>query len=150
MGLDMYLYTRHKVSFSDFSIDRSFSDTHEEQIGYWRKFNALHNYIVKEFANGEDVCQEIELDEDGILQILEVLKQVTNNKTLAKELLPTGSGFFFGSLEYDKWYFEKVEYSISVFEKAFNFIKGKTLDYNKAGKGKYEYEYDSICYQASW
>lgn len=40
--------------------------------------------------------------------------QVIKNPSVAKKLLPTQSGFFFGSQEYDKWYLEDVIYTAEV------------------------------------
>jgi hypothetical protein len=34
---------------------------------------------------------------------------VLADHSLAQELLPTQSGFFFGSTDYDEWYFSDVE-----------------------------------------
>lgn len=157
MGLDMYLYAlsyQSKVSWrednsnleyphelKDLEKDieqRNFlSATTRYQIGYWRKFNALHNYIVQHFGNGEDNCQEIYIGAEDIKEMLNICKRIHEDlKTcpkvikdeddykyeiydskLAKELLPPKSGFFFGSLEIDEWYKEDIEYTIGLFEK---------------------------------
>ena len=157
MGLDMYLYAsryQNKVSWredkkpleyphelKDLEKDieqRNFlSATTKYQIGYWRKFNALHNYIVKHYANGEDNCQEIYIGAEDIEEMLDICKRIHEDlKTcpklikedenykyeiydskLAEELLPPKSGFFFGSLEIDEWYKKDIEYTIELFEK---------------------------------
>lgn len=38
--------------------------------------------------------------------------------TVAQKLLPTTSGFFFGSTEYDQWYLRDLEYTRDVLERA--------------------------------
>lgn len=163
MGLDMYLIAssysnsvrKGGVNFpkelEQFKEDFNYC-TNEYSIGYWRKFNALHSFIVNEFADGEDNCQRIYLNEESIQKILKVLKEVKESfkdakiikqendyivydNPMAKELLPTQEGFFFGSTEYDNYYLEDVDYSINLFEKVLKLIE--------------EYDYD-IYYQASW
>lgn len=83
------------------------------KIGYFRKFNALHQYIVDHFADGVDDCREIQLSKEDIEQTLMALYRAKNGQT---EYLPTQSGFFFGSTEYDKWYFNDVDNAITLFE----------------------------------
>lgn len=154
MGLDMYLYASKYESRSQWREDKGIEDFYPSelqdlktdiwernflsketkyQIGYWRKFNALHSYIVKVYADGEDKCQEICLYQERIKHLLAVLKEVKNNHSKAPQLLPTQSGFFFGSTDYDEWYWEDVEYSIRLFEEVLKLPK----------------EFD-IYYQASW
>ena len=42
--------------------------------------------------------------------------EIIEDPSVANELLPTGSGFFFGSTEYDRWYLDDVEYTIKAIE----------------------------------
>jgi len=39
---------------------------------------------------------------------------------VAKKLLPTSSGFFFGSEDYDQWYVEDIEQTIKILESTFS------------------------------
>ena len=39
-----------------------------------------------------------------------ICDKVLDDNSLAEELLPTRSGFFFGSTDYDEWYFEDIKY----------------------------------------
>lgn len=133
MGLDMYFIARKwearsrfderrkldydpELSWFDAYIaERNFKSVETKyQIGYFRKFNALHKYIVDNFADGNDDCKPVWLGKGYCEQILEVLKSVTEEN--AAEVLPTGSGCFFGSTEYDDWYFEDVKDAIELFE----------------------------------
>lgn len=169
MGLDMYLIAssyssscsyssarKNEVNFpkeleqfkEDFNYCRK-----EYSIGHWRKFNALHSFIVNEFANGEDKCQKIYLRDKDIERILKVLKEVKESfknakiikqeddyivydNPMAKELLPTERSFFLGSLEYDSYYLKDIDYSINLFEKVLKLVK--------------EYPNYDIYYRASW
>lgn len=174
MGLDMYLHatasrthSRYEKDvlplhyegpfqrFEQSQHDRNYLSTETNcQVGYWRKFNALHKYIVDTFAEGVDECQRIELGRKEIEQILELLQKI--NRDNAMELLPPSSGFFFGSQEIDEWYMRDVEYSIKVFQLALDFLneemsqtKENQFVFNKDNPFK-EYKYREIYYQASW
>jgi hypothetical protein len=151
MGLDMYLYASKYESKSQWRnnkeevkgfypselqdlqtdiFERNFvSKETKYQVGYWRKFNALHSYIVENFADGEDKCQQIYLSTKDLEQILNNLKNTKNNRSKAKELLPTQDGFFFGSTQYDEWYWNDVEYSIRLFEEVLKLPEGITIYY---------------------
>ena len=56
MGLDMYLGARNQTG-------------EYEQIGYWRKANAVHGWFVRECANGLDECQEIFVSREQLLKL---------------------------------------------------------------------------------
>jgi hypothetical protein len=95
-----------------------------EQVGYWRKFNALHGYIVDTFASGEDNCQQIYLDNYSLIQILDTLKRAKDildsdasdeeKSDKLSDVFPTAEGFFFGSTDYEDYYAENVAYTISL------------------------------------
>jgi hypothetical protein len=158
MGLDMYFYLEKyeaQLRFSDNSnvllhydedlkelendiFTRNFKSIETKyQVGYFRKFNALHSYIVNKYANGEDDCKPIFLDKEDIEEIIETLKSITKDN--AKKVLPTQSGFFFGSQEYDEWYFKDIEYAIDMLEKMLKVLKKSN---SKTSWSAY--------YQASW
>ena len=120
-------------------LDELFRATCYGNVNYtdeFIKFNALHGYIVDNFADGEDNCQEIVLTKTDIEDILVNLEMVKANHSLAEELLPNHEGFFFGSQEYDEDYFENVYYSIELFKKILSLL---------AKNNRYE-----VIYQASW
>ena len=148
MGLDMYLYAKRYRStlrkedieypeeLKDFEV--GYRSVYEEyKIGYWRKFNALHNFIVEKCADGVDDCRETYIPEEIIKEIVKNCEEIleNNSKEKAEELMPTKSGFFFGSLDYDEYYFQDLEYTYNLFK--------KILDDGLTG------EYD-IMYNASW
>lgn len=163
MGLDMYFYARkttyksfsewdqnRKVDetnypkdlkiFSDYIYDRNFKSVETEtryQIGYFRKFNALHSYIVRTFANGEDNCQDIFLSQEDVVKIKAALDSVLETPTeeSAKELLPTQSGFFFGGTDYDEFYFEDVK---------------DAADLMQSFLDNFDFENYQLVYRASW
>lgn len=79
-----------------------------------------------------DICKKIKEGcplIDGIITNGQTLKdgewqnnyedgKVMENKELAEELLPTQSGFFFGSCEYDQYYMEDIDKTIQIIEDA--------------------------------
>jgi hypothetical protein len=165
MGLDMYLYKKtyvqqwkHNKPEDQFkvtvkrggkaykAIDPKLICYVTEQVGYWRKFNALHNWFVNECAEGVDDCKDVYVSETKMEELYEVLHKVQSSlllspkKTLsvkagwgangdimedievfsdtsvAEELFPSASGFFFGGTEYGEYYLEQVGKTIELVE----------------------------------
>lgn len=112
-----------------------------EQVAYWRKFNALHGWFVNECAAGVDECQNINVDEDKMKELLETLKEVSSNFDKAEELLPPVQGFFFGGDEIDEYYKEDVNSTIKIIE--------ELLEEHEQSKehGLYSGDFE---YRASW
>lgn len=77
---------------------------------YWRKFNALHNWFVQNIQNGVDKCEEHLLSEDKVKELLELLESLIPEN--CQEKLPTKSGFFFGTDDYDEYYWKDVKDTI--------------------------------------
>jgi hypothetical protein len=164
MGLDMYLYKKtyvknwdhmtpdekHTISVKkggkkrkDIKPERISEIT--ESVGYWRKFNALHNWFVQKLADGVDDCKELYVERSAMKELLETLEKVKSvlDKSKKKkvpvhtgwsngeevyedievydtkkidDLFPTTSGFFFGGTEYDEWYYNNVSETIKTFK----------------------------------
>lgn len=125
MGLDMYLTKRTYVQNWDhtpedkritITISKNFSHIKPERItyiieevAYWRKFNALHKWFVDNVQDGIDNCGEYSITVEQLKELLIILERIKNDNKLAEELLPSQGGFFFGSTDYDEWYFKDVE-----------------------------------------
>lgn len=157
MGLDMYLYAKKSKYSSEYRHpelcvypeplkeleQRIEQDNFKScyfielyQIAYWRKFNALHNWIVENKADGVDHCQEIEIEREDLETLVALFEQILKEPSKAKDLLPTCSGFFFGSKDYDEWYFQDMKYTVDIFKKIIKVLqKDEEL---------------SLVYQASW
>jgi hypothetical protein len=156
MGLDMYLEARKYVrKFEDYTSD-NLSDDYMEiakhfpagadefgdfagaevkiTVGYWRKVNQIHNWFVKECADGVDECQPIRVGLDKLMELRAMVEETLEHKDKAVEYLPTASGFFFGGTEYDDYYWHGLERTKLILDKAIS------LD---------DDNYDFI-YQASW
>lgn len=85
--------------------------------GYWRKANAIHDWFVREVQGGEDNCAPHYVSREQLVELKEVCEQVLADREQAKELLPTASGFFFGSQEYDQYYFDDLESTVQIVDK---------------------------------
>ena len=77
-------------------------------IGYFRKVN----FLVKYFENlGFDVEHQLPftITKEDVEILLSRCNQVLEDNSKAPELLPTMEGFFFGSTDYDEYYFDNVK-----------------------------------------
>jgi hypothetical protein len=86
-----------------------------EDDAYFRKVNCIYAYFQERLEDEACFVDEYDL-EDIIDRCDQILKGVNLRKEIpyeainrGKELLPTQGGFFFGSTEYDKWYFADVK-----------------------------------------
>jgi hypothetical protein len=147
MGLDMYLYKEfvgaqyeHRNVKGTISITTGDKDTPvpvnfervseiRERVAYWRKANAIHKWFVDNCQDGVDECQESPLTYEELNTLLELCKRIKANNSLAGELLPTQSGFFFGSTDYDNWYFEDINSTIEQLELVLKEPDAKMSDY---------------------
>lgn len=76
-------------------------------VAYFRKVNFIFAY----FQNRGDMINEAFafMPKDVCLDLIDRCKKVLADHSLAAELLPTQAGFFFGSTNYDEYYFYDVE-----------------------------------------
>ena len=169
MGLDMYLEIRkneycseyHQDKGSDLALeypkditefipnqtDLRISRQTNYEVGYWRKANHIHNWFMQncaerdEWDNPIDNCRPVEITVDKLEKLLDACKKVLADHSLAETLLPTQSGFFFGSTAYDEYYFGEIERTIEIIEPVLKFAK------HKLEIEDYDWE---VYYQASW
>ncbi len=151
MGLDMFITGKQRIwGITDESIElqnnvsASFPELGdakvnvvEAEIGYWRKANAIHNWFVKNVQDGEDDCKEAYLNKADLERLLYVINEVLQDTSKAPELLPSTSGFYFGSTEYDSRYFNDLEYTKDLLTKLID-------------KWETDYKNWDFYYQSSW
>jgi hypothetical protein len=160
MGLDMYLRKKtyignqHKDDASQIKIildcvKQARVSEIVEQIGYWRKANAIHCWFVNNVQDGVDDCREYEVSREELKDLLDLVNQVLEaselvdgkvvngytfkdgrkipnfekgmnikDSSVADQLLPTQSGCFFGSPDYDQWYVDNLKYTKAILEGA--------------------------------
>lgn len=103
-------------------MDELLAPYDEATVWSGRKENHIHQWVI-DFHNTEEVKAHLwvidayrhrinDTNLDHILidpdQLLGDLETVIKNPESAPEIMPTSSGFFFGSTDYDKFYFEDV------------------------------------------
>lgn len=139
-----------------------------EDVGYWRKANAIHAWFVDNVQDGEDDCEPHEVSKEQLMKLYLICKTIITeseltpheivtgkrfsdetgeweniyvdgyiitNPELAAKLLPTQSGFFFGSTDYDEYYMEDVKYTFELLPKIIS-----ETDFDK----------QVISYRSSW
>lgn len=154
MGLDMYLekqtyvkrweHTPPELQF-DVQVNRGGQPCEAiqperisgvvEEVMYWRKANAIHNWFVQNVQGGIDECQRSHVSREQLQELLAVCKTVKHDPSQVEDMLPPTAGFFFGSTAVDEWYWQDINNTIAVLE--------KELDGEEDGYGSY-------YYQASW
>lgn len=165
MGLDMYLErVKREDGFTAkdyYRIDKLVSESQEQrniwkdifeikvryksdtftwysifdQVGYWRKANQIHRWFVENVQGGVDDCNPYPVSKDQLEDLRSVVTRVLEDNSLAPFLLPSQDGFFFGSLEYDDYYYEQLHYTLETLNKAFK---------------ETDFEREVIFYLASW
>jgi hypothetical protein len=86
------------------------------EVGYWRKANAIHKWFVDNCQDGVDDCRKAYVSAGALVMLCDICKSVLSNHSLAEELLPCESGFFFGSTDYDEYYYGYLEYTVELIE----------------------------------
>lgn len=155
MGLDMWFYKKTYVKNYDF---QGADELHQievrkagkiredikperiayivEEVGYFRKFNALHGWILNNSAEGNEpsgggeitismeVLRELVATLDKVSKILAEAKVIVNSKgdmiyeveEDVSDIFPPTEGFFFGSQGIDEYYKECVNEAVIVFK----------------------------------
>ena len=104
-------------------LDMALNVNGEELID-WRKANHIHKWFVDNVQNGNDDCDNYPVSIEQLQKLLDVINEILGitikekivhslkdgfDKEKAEELLPTQSGFFFGSTDYDEYYLEDLK-----------------------------------------
>jgi hypothetical protein len=116
---------------------------------------------VNNIQNGEDDCGEYVVTIDNLRSLYNLLKTITSKiefekdsneiifkedkETVVKyceEVLPTCTGFFFGSTEYNIYYFTSIIHTVNTLEEIFDYI-----DANHISDDSEDY---AIYYSSSW
>lgn len=116
--LEMYLYRC-----------KNDDDTYRTEVAYWQKANQIRRWFAENIDgfvdNGEAVVPR-----EKLVELLAICKIVSESRMtwIAKKLLPTSEGPFFGSKYYGDSYYENVDYTIA---KLTNIISLGGSDYYK-------------------
>lgn len=156
MGLDMYLTKRtyvknwrHKDDVHYVSVklnDKERKDIKPERVSeiiedvmYWRKANHIHNWFVVNCQGGVDECQESVVTVEQLKELSALCKKVVDDKD--PNLMQTVQGFFFGSQDYDQYYYDECSTTHEVIENLLKEMQEEEI------KGVYP---ATFYYQASW
>lgn len=151
MGLDMYLYKKTYIRQGDFYKPESINEVIVktggeidkkidpkkikyvvEEIGYWRKANQIHRWFVENVQRGTDDCGSYWVGREKLEELLDLCKRVNEDNSLADELLPSASGFFFGATEYDEWYFNGIKNTIEIIEECLSDESADDFEYSSS------------------
>lgn len=120
MGLDQALIKMDRESFAlvdkwqngDHTAD--FPEVETEQPWTGRKENHIQLYVETEVGD-VDNCGYLPLEKEHVERLVDRLRRVHDDHSLAAQLLPTQEGFFFGGTDYDEWYFGDIEQELKDF-----------------------------------
>ena len=155
MGLDMYLSKRTYVKYWKHKGKENFEIKVKQggkivpyikpkkisyiisEVIYWRKANAIHNWLVENVQGGVDDCGTHSVSIEQLKELTEVCKNEikTEGKT-DKGLTPT-AGFFFGGTEKDEYYYDSLKETVKVLD-----AEIKEQEENEL--------YDDYEYHSSW
>ena len=137
-----------------------------KEVGYWRKANQVHKWMVDNVQNGVDNCDLYEVKKEDLKKLLWICESIVQNCKLtdgkvvngytfedgmkvpiiedgkvmtnidvAKNMLPTCSGFFFGGTDYDEYYMGDIANTIEIINRVLK-------------ETNFDEEY--IAYESSW
>jgi hypothetical protein len=120
MGLSMFLFkAENGVNLVDLELKcrkgelpRNAYNEALEEVAYWRKANQIHTWFVENAQDNEDDCGYYEVTKYQLEELVATCKEVLGDMDKARGLLPTKSGFFFGSENYDEGYIYDINETI--------------------------------------
>ena len=126
MGLDMYLNAKRFLWYNEDDLSDTVANAFPELKGrrvkeviveamYWRKANAIHKWFVDNVQEGTDDCGDYWVSREKLAELRDLIKEVLATRDASK--LPPTPGFFFGSTEVDKWYWQDLESTVEGLER---------------------------------
>ena len=101
-------------------------------VAYWRKSNQIHNWFVTFIQDGNDDCGKYIVHRDRLEELRDICKEVLEDNSKAEELLPNSEGFFFGSQEYDEYYFGDLQNTVEMLNRALELPETYDLYYQSS------------------
>ena len=99
----------------------------------WRKANAVHQWFVTNVQDGKDDCGTYYVDDEQLVQLRDTAQRTLRIRANAADELPTREGFFFGSTEYDEWYYENLEATVAGIDRVLsNKQDGSSFEYQSS------------------
>lgn len=100
----VYSITPVSLDVFEKSIDGILKHYYGHHVGYFRKVNCVYRYFQDRLTDETAWVTKADCED-----IVKRCNEVLENPNLAMTLLPTQSGFFFGSTEYDKYYYDDLK-----------------------------------------
>jgi hypothetical protein len=146
MGLDQYLHAKRAFYSQDNAdvckvVSTLAGIPHDDDaggvvvtvsIGYWRKANQIHHWMVENVQQGQDDCGQYMVTREDMGRLLDLCLKVQADPEQAPELLPSAPGFFFGSLGYDEWYHRQIQHTVEVLQRALALPQGVGFYYSSS------------------
>ena len=156
------------------------NDMYGKELMYWRKANQIHNWFVQNCQNGVDDCGRYAITVADLKKLKELCEKILTMTEKRKEMrytsfsatekeevdvrfltlegveyaiehLPSRSGFFFGSTEYDDYYVMELENTVEQINDTLDTLNceyGFALNSDLV-TGEYKGDY-IIEYMSSW
>ena len=81
---------------------------------YWRKANMIHAWFVENVQNGIDDCGDYYVSQAKLKELYDSVVLALAKRD--PSYFPPQAGFFFGSYEYDEYYFSDIQDTIDQLE----------------------------------
>ncbi len=65
----------------------------EEEVGYWRKANAIHNWFVENVQGGNDDCGSYYVDQEQMQELLDCVNLVLKKSVVVPGMVKNGATF---------------------------------------------------------
>ena len=154
MGLDSYLYTASKElanTVADWMEEQNYDEIDVQwcrtkgMIGYWRKYSAIHNWMVENIQGGTDDCGLYELSYTDLKELHKVVTKEHDNPGTT-DFQPV-NGFFFNPSNIDEWNQGHLDDTY----KFLNFLMTQVSEFNDDSIHANGENWDArIAYQSSW
>ena len=91
-------------------------------VAQWRKANQIHGWFVQNIQNGDDDCREYYVERTQLAELASLCQSALDNRDNAGEILPPVDGFFFGSGNFDEWYYEQLSWTAETITRLLNTV----------------------------
>lgn len=93
------------------------TDIYDIHDAYFRKVNFIYAFFREDMVDESCVADKYRIGQ--LIDVCENVLEHRGNEAYAKKHLPTTEGFFFGSTEYDQWYWNDVKNCIKQMRKLY-------------------------------
>lgn len=129
-----YLDSHYNDAFGVLTMGLDFIDPNEFSagivqsypVGQWRKANQVHNWFVQNVQGDEDDCGRYYVPQEKLQELRDACMKVLLVRDNSDDVIERTAemvglapmrGFFFGGYEYDEWYFEQLQETVSILDR---------------------------------